>query len=93
MVSADSAAKSQLLFMIEKIDGEYTLCGCSRVDYLDCEHYMNQSWMPADLGEPKAVKTWLLAFLYVINGRVQKGEASLSCCTNSSSNLVSYCWH
>ena len=66
MVSADSAAKSQLLFVIEKIDGEYTLCGCSRVDYLDCEYYMNQSWMPADLGEPKAVKTWLLAFLYML---------------------------
>ena len=31
-------------FVIEKIDGEHTLCGCSRVDYLDCEHYMNQSW-------------------------------------------------
>ena len=30
--------------MIEKIDGEHTLCCCSRVDYLDCENYMNQSW-------------------------------------------------
>ena len=44
--------------------------------------------MPADLGEPKAVKAWLLAFLHVINGRVQKDEASFSCCTNSSSNLA-----
>ena len=27
MVSADSEAPSQLLFVIEKIDGENTLCG------------------------------------------------------------------
>ena len=28
---------------VEKIDGKHTLCGCSRVDYIDREHYMNQS--------------------------------------------------
>ena len=43
MVSADSAAQSQLSFVIEKIDEKHTLCGCSRVDYLDHEHSMNQS--------------------------------------------------
>ena len=44
MVSADSLAQSQLPFVLEKIDGKHTLCGCSREDYLDCEHYVNQSW-------------------------------------------------
>ena len=39
MVSADSTAQSQLLFVIEKIKGKRTLCGCSMVDYLDREHY------------------------------------------------------
>ena len=50
MGSADSVAQSQLPFVIEKIDGKHTLCGCSRVDYLDCEHYMNQSWDASPLG-------------------------------------------
>ena len=49
MVSADNAALSQLPFVIEKVDGEHFLCGCSRVDYLDCEHYMNQSWDASQL--------------------------------------------
>ena len=49
MVSADNAALSQLPFVIEKIDGKHTLCGCSRVDYLDCEHYMKQSWDASQL--------------------------------------------
>ena len=44
MVSSDSVAYSQLPFMIKKIDGKHTLCVCSRMDYLDCEHYMNQFW-------------------------------------------------
>ena len=35
MVSADSTVLSQLSFVIEKIDGKHTLCGCSRVD---CEY-------------------------------------------------------
>ena len=52
--------------MIKKIDGEHTLCGCSRVDYLDCEHIRANLGMPADLGKPKAVKAWLLAFLYML---------------------------
>ena len=49
MLSADNVALSQLPFVIEKIDGEHILCGCSRVDYLDCEHYMNQSWDASQL--------------------------------------------
>ena len=49
MVSADNAALSQLPFVIEKVDGEHILCGCSGVDYLDCEHYMNQSWDASQL--------------------------------------------
>ena len=43
--------------------------------------------MLADVGEPKAVKAWLLAF-HFINWRVQKDGASFSCCTNGSSNLA-----
>ena len=49
MVSADNAALSQLSFVIEKVDGEHILCGCSGVDYLDCEHYMKQSWDASQL--------------------------------------------
>ena len=49
MVSADNATLSQLPFVIEKIDGKHTLCGCSRVDYLDCEHYMKQPWDASQL--------------------------------------------
>ena len=89
MVSADSTALSQLPFVIEKIDGKHTLCGCSRVD---CEYYMNQSWNASQLG--LAMKNLAANFyVHVINGQVQRDEASLSCCTNSSSNLASYCWH
>ena len=36
----DSTAQSQLTFVT---DGKTYLCGCSVVDYLDREHYMNQS--------------------------------------------------
>ena len=49
MLSADNVALSQLPFVIEKIDGKHILCGCSRVDYLDFEHYMNQSWDASQL--------------------------------------------
>ena len=52
---------------------------------------VNTIWgMPADSGEPKAVKAWLLAFVYML---LMGNEASFSCCTNSSSNLASYSWH
>ena len=44
MESADSAVPSQLQFMIEMIDEKHTLCDCSLADYLEHEHYMNQSW-------------------------------------------------
>ena len=63
MVSADSAAQSQLSFVIKR-DGKHTLCGCSKVDYLDCEYYTNQSWMPANSDKPW--KAWLLAFVYTL---------------------------
>ena len=44
IVSADSIAQSQLLLVIKKIDGKHASYGCSVADYLDHEHYMNQSW-------------------------------------------------
>ena len=48
--------------------------------------------IPDDSGEPKAVKNLGASLcVHVINGRVQEDEASFSCCTNSSSNLASYC--
>ena len=48
--------------------------------------------IPDDSGEPKAVKSLGASLcVHVINGRVQGVEASFSCCTNSSSNLASYC--
>ena len=48
--------------------------------------------IPDDSGEPKAVKSLGASLCaHVINGRVQGVEASFSCCTNSSSNLASYC--
>ena len=48
--------------------------------------------IPDDSGEPKAVKSGGASLcVHVINGRVQGVEASFSCCTNSSSNLASYC--
>ena len=48
--------------------------------------------IPDDSGEPKGVKSLGASLcVHVINGRVQGVEASFSCCTNSSSNLASYC--
>ena len=72
------------------IDGKHTLCGCSMADYLECESNLG---IPDDSSEAKAVK-YLSATLgvHVIIGRVQRGEASFSCFTNSSLNLASYCW-
>ena len=58
------------------------------------EHYMNQSWYASRLKWAKSHDSLAARLcVHVINGWVQGNETSFSCCTNSSSNLASYCWH
>ena len=49
--------------------------------------------MLADLGEPKAMRAWLLAFLYMLlMGGYRKMKPVLAA-VQKALNLASYCWH